>query len=169
MGAIVIIMSLELFAQTIQKVEGYYAPGENPAYPDGTLAWRNNNPGNLIYTDYYARHFGAVPGAGKYSRFADYATGYAALKHQIQLDAARGLTIAQMMEKYAPSSDGNNPSSYAATIANALGVSVNTPVQWAIDGHSQVPVPTMNPAIDASFYVPVLIGALALALWISSD
>lgn len=122
--------SLEVFAQTIQRVEGWFPPG--PGYPAGSVSYRNNNPGNLIYTPYYAAHFGATPCDGGFCRFPDVATGWAALRHQIELDAARGLSIAAMMRKYAPAEDGNDPASYAATIARALGVPVTTPVALAI-------------------------------------
>lgn len=161
-------MSLELFAQAIQKVEGYFAPGQNPLYPSGTLAWKNNNPGNLIYTDYYARNFGAIPGEGKYSRFPNYATGYAALKHQIQVDAGRGLTIGEMMAKYAPSSDGNDPAGYAQTIARALGVSVDTPVLQAISGIA-APAPAMPTEAGLGVYVPILAAAALVALLIAQE
>jgi hypothetical protein len=100
-------------AGTIQQVEGYYP---------GSLAYQNNNPGNLIYVG----QAGATAGAGGFAKFATYADGLAALNNQIQLYAARGMTIDQMMNVYAPSTDGNNPTSYAAQIAAALGVSPST-------------------------------------------
>lgn len=115
---------LATIAATIQQVEGYYP---------GSLAYQNNNPGNLIYVG----QAGATPGAGGFAAFPSYDAGYQALLNQIQNYANRGLTIDQMMAIYAPAGQGsNNPSSYAQTIANNLGVSTDTPVSAAISGSS---------------------------------
>lgn len=103
----------QTIAATIQQVEGYYP---------GSLAYTNNNPGNLVYVG----QAGAVPGAGGFAKFPDYNSGLQALDDQIQLYAARGMTIDQMMNVYAPASGGNNPTAYAQTIANSLGVSPST-------------------------------------------
>lgn len=103
----------QTIASTIQQVEGYYP---------GTLAYTNNNPGNLVYVG----QAGATPGAGGFAKFPSYDAGLQALDDQIQLYAARGMTISQMMNTYAPASAGNNPTAYAQTIANSLGVDPNT-------------------------------------------
>ena len=101
-------------ASTIQTQEGYYP---------GSIAYTNNNPGNLVY----AGQAGATPGANGFAVFDSYADGEAALQNQIQLYASRGDTISQMMNIYAPATQaGNNPTAYAQTIANALGVSPDT-------------------------------------------
>jgi hypothetical protein len=105
---------VDTIASTIQTQEGYYP---------GSLAYTNNNPGNLIY----AGQAGATPGAGGFAAFPSYAAGQAALDNQIQIYATNGLTINQMMALYAPAGQGsNNPSAYAQTIADALGVSPDT-------------------------------------------
>jgi hypothetical protein len=114
-------------ASTIQQVEGYYP---------GTLAYKNNNPGNLIFVG----QAGATPGAGGFAAFPSYDAGYQALLNQIQNYANRGLTIQQMMNIYAPATDnngnptGNNPTLYANQIASALGVSTDTTVAAALGG-----------------------------------
>jgi hypothetical protein len=103
-------------AGVIQQQEGYYP---------GSLAYQNNNPGNLIY----AGQPGATQGAGGFAAFPDYQAGLDALNNQIQLYAARGLSIQQMMNIYAPATQaGNNPALYASRIAAALGVSPDTPL-----------------------------------------
>jgi hypothetical protein len=106
-------------AQTIQTVEGYYP---------GPVSYTNNNPGNLKY----AGQAGATQGANGFAVFSTYDAGYQALVNQINLDASRGQTIAQFTSIYAPAADNNNPTSYAATIANATGLSVNDPLSEAI-------------------------------------
>lgn len=101
-------------AGTIQSVEGYYP---------GSVAYINNNPGNLIY----AGQAGATQGPGGFAVFDSYDDGLAALDNQIQLYASRGLTISQMTAIYAPAGQGSNdPTSYANDIAGALGVSPDT-------------------------------------------
>src|SRR5271154_4464845 len=91
---------LQSVAATIQQIEGW-APG--------TRSYRNNNPGNLMYVG----QAGAIgQDAQGFAIFPDYQTGLTALDNQITLDASRGQTISQFTNIYAPSSDGNNPTSY---------------------------------------------------------
>lgn len=121
-------------ASTIQKVEGYYP---------GSVAYRNNNPGNLIYVG-QAGATGAD--ANGFAIFPNYATGLQALDDQIQLYAARGLSIQGMMQIYAPASDGNDPNSYAAQVAGALGVDPSTSL-LSLSLPTGAPAP---PALDFS-------------------
>ena len=99
--------SFDTVAQTIQTVEGWFP---------GSLSQRNNNPGNLRP----AGQPGCTP-VGGFCSFASYQAGYQALLDQISLDAARGETIGQFLNKYAPAQDSNNPTSYAATGGTATG------------------------------------------------
>ena len=105
--------TVSTIASTIQNVEGYYP---------GSLAYTNNNPGNLVYVG----QPGASPGAGGFAKFPSYQDGLNALHNQIQIYASRGMTIQQMMDVYAPASAGNDPAKYANTIATALGVPSDT-------------------------------------------
>ena len=136
--------AISTIASTIQSVEGYYP---------GSLAYKNNNPGNLIYVG----QAGATPGAGGFAAFPSYDAGYQALVNQIQNYSNQGLTINQMMAKYAPAGDGsNNPTAYAQTIANALGVSPDATVADAIAGNATAgigPVDTSGvfSSVDTAF------------------
>lgn len=113
--------SISVIADTIQTQEGYRP---------GTIAYRNNNPGNLIYVG----QPGATLGEGGFARFSDYASGRAALERQIGLYAGRGMTIQSMAETYAPwGHGGNNPDVYAGRIASALGVPAGTTLS-SLDG-----------------------------------
>lgn len=100
-------------AEAIAQMEGYNKPG--------TLAQRNNNPGNLRF----AGQAGAI---GKDSRgFAIFSTpeeGWAALNNQISLDAGRGLTLTQFLNKYAPSSE-NDTSNYINFVSSQTGIGPN--------------------------------------------
>lgn len=113
--------TVNTIAQAIQTQEGYYP---------GSLAYENNNPGNLVY----AGQSGAVRGAGGFAKFPDYTTGYQALLNQIQLYASRGYTIQQMMNVYlgrdkdaTPGvTDQGDSALYAFNVASALGTSPST-------------------------------------------
>lgn len=115
-------------ASTIQSQEGYFP---------GSVAYRNNNPGNLLFVG----QAGATLGDRGFARFSSYDAGFDALQNQIQLYAGRGLTIDQMMGIYAPASDGNNPAAYARRIAAALGVGVDTPLSALAGGGGVAPAP----------------------------
>lgn len=88
----------------------------------GSLAQRNNNPGNLRY----AGQSGAVQGERGFAKFSTPEAGWAALERQLGLYVARdpNKTLAQQMAVYAPSLDGNDPAAYAAYVAKRLGASV---------------------------------------------
>jgi hypothetical protein len=117
--------SLETVAQTIQTQEGWYP---------GSVAYRNNNPGNLRYPRPILGATGVD--SNGFLIFPDYSAGWTALEHQISLDASRGLTIADFTAKYAPAPDSNDPASYAAKIAQAVGLSVSDPLAAALDDSS---------------------------------
>jgi len=120
-------------AQTIQTLEGWFP---------GSISSNNNNPGNLMY----AGQPGATGAdANGFAVFPTFDAGMQALENQISLDASRGETIQQFASKYAPASAGNDPVSYAASIASATGLSVNDPLAAAADtssGSSPALLPT---------------------------
>src|SRR6185312_1819952 len=60
---------IDTFCLAIKSHEGYFAPGENRLYPNGTPAWRNKNPGNIRST------------SGPFIKFATYQDGYNALRN----------------------------------------------------------------------------------------
>lgn len=92
----------------------------NILIPSGTLAAKNNNPGNLRF----AGQAGAKKGEGGFAAFDSVKAGYEALKKQISLDASRGHTLESFTKKYAPESDGNNPIEYLNNLINELIKSV---------------------------------------------
>ena len=114
------------FALAIQEYEGYYAPGENPRFPNGTLAWRNKNPGNIRYAE-QKRAIGKDK--LNFAIFQTYEDGFATLVEMITR-AVQGkskvyaptMTITEYFRKYAPSADHNNPDAYALFVMRKLGV-----------------------------------------------
>lgn len=153
-SAYVVTPGMQTVAAAIQQQEGY-APG--------TLAYTNNNPGNLIY----AGQPGATPGAGGFASFPTYQDGLNALYNQINLYATgacgvcggQPMTIGQMTAVYAPAGQGgNNPGLYAQNIANATGATPDTPLSSVIGGSavaSTGTAPFVGP-IDPSSSLPSL-------------
>jgi hypothetical protein len=122
------------WAAAIKKHEGFFAPGQNPNYPNGTRSWKNNSPGNLRYT-LYSIGLGALSkDAQNFAIFPSLPVGTAALE-RLLYDAATGklaptylstMTLRQCMRVYAPAADHNDPDAYAVFIANDMGISPET-------------------------------------------
>ncbi len=91
--------------------------------PTGTLADKNNNPGNLRFVG----QAGATQGEGGFAKFNTPEDGWLALQNQIRLDQSRGLTLAQFVEKYAPSTE-NDTNLYIQQMSQWLGVDPNVPL-----------------------------------------
>lgn len=90
----------------------------------GSLAWRNNNPGNIVGSDFADRN-GAVGRAGgkkgnRFAVFPDRRTGLAALSKLITGPSYRNLTPLQAIAKYAPPSE-NDTANYQRLIRRAIG------------------------------------------------
>ncbi len=88
--------------------------------PTGTLADKNNNPGNLKFVG----QAGAAMGEGGFAKFNTPEDGWQALQNQIRLDQSRGLTLAQFVTKYAPPTE-NDTNLYIQQMSQWLGVDPN--------------------------------------------
>lgn len=151
-------------------MEGYNTPG--------TLASRNNNPGNLRSGP------GQIGTSGGFAVFPSPDAGFAALDNQIQLNAARGLTLNEFFAGkpgvyagYAPSSDSNNPAAYASFVAGQTGLDPNTPLSSLLAGSgtsgdtSVLPVlsdgslPPDSSPTPTSYDVPLLLAAAGIAAY----
>jgi LysM repeat protein len=105
--------------------------GEETLYIGGSFAWRMNNPGNvgkpgkrLISSAIgYAQRISSSPAL--FIIFPDKATGD---KERIRLirDEYGGVSIASMMEHYAPRKDHNNTDAYIADLCRATGTPSST-------------------------------------------
>lgn len=102
----------------IQQMEGYYP---------GSLSYKNNNPGNLVSGD-FASQYGGTPGAGGFAQFPSYSAGQQAQDALVTQYANKGYTLDQLINAWAPSSDGNNTQNYQNFMAQQLGVSGSTPL-----------------------------------------
>lgn len=101
----------------------------------GSIAYRDNNPGNLrpadgqnrIGVDHPAQKGGKRDKVG-FSVFENGADGDNALRALLKSPKVQSRTIAEEMRIYAPASDRNNPKAYAETLAKNLGVSADTKI-----------------------------------------
>jgi hypothetical protein len=89
-------------------------------------SFRNNNPGNPrhhgpagVYP-IVERHYGTDDGHN-YARFPTVADGCAALADLIAT-AYKNVTVAEMITKYAPSDDRNDPEKYTRVVCGWTGI-----------------------------------------------
>ncbi|HDR1793436.1 TPA: integrating conjugative element protein [Pasteurella multocida] len=108
-----------------------YADGRATVYrtPDGklvrreggSLAWRNNNPGN-IRAGAFAKSLGAIGvGPGGFAIFPDAETGTRAISALMRTKNYNNLSIADAIARYAPPSE-NNTAAYQAAIRKQTGL-----------------------------------------------
>ncbi len=105
-------------AYAIARMEGYFIPG--------TIAERNNNPGNL-------RRWGSLPTESGFAKFPDHIQGWNALMRQVHLNIGRNLSLNEFFAGkpgiypgYAPASDNNRPFEYALFVNRWLGIDPST-------------------------------------------
>ena len=118
------VTGIEALADGIMAFEGWRP---------GSRSYRNRNPGNL--RDSPVPHTLDV---GDYCVFADFLTGYGALKVELESKVtginSHGIgpdsTLEQLFDVYAPRADHNEPNEYAAFMgqfcSTALGRSVTS-------------------------------------------
>lgn len=142
--------AVNALASAIQTQEGYYP---------GSLAYQNNNPGNLVYVG----QPGATPGAGGFAAFSSYNAGLTALQNQITLDATRGTdvngnpttTVSELLTSWAPPSE-NNTAAYIASVTAQTGYDPNAPLSSLGTPGVSTPLPaalvatTDNTAIESA-------------------
>lgn len=93
--------------------EGFFAPGNPPPK-------RNNNPGDLRAAPW--RIVGSYRIVNGFAVFGSLAEGIAGAYHQVALDTARGLSLRQLIGKWAPGSDGNDTENYIRETARRIGM-----------------------------------------------
>lgn len=93
----------------------------------GARNWRNNNPGNIEYGK-FAKTNGAIGSDGRFAIFKTYEDGRAAkAKLLFESPSYKNKTILGAIARYAPSFE-NDTNGYARQVAEAAGVSLDTPV-----------------------------------------
>jgi hypothetical protein len=108
---------------SIATMEGFGVPG--------TIATRQNNPGNIIAGP-FASGFGGVPGTNGIAAFPDVASGTAAEDTLLQQFAASGKTLGGALNTWVPpTAPGNSPAAtqnYIDSVSGKLGVPADTPL-----------------------------------------
>lgn len=100
------------------------APGTDKSLPRST---RNNNPGNLEYTDFSKAH-GAIGTDGRFSIFPDMETGRAAAMALLQAKLNRGMdSVRKIIYSWAPPKDNGveATNNYINSVAKKLGISAD--------------------------------------------
>ena len=108
-------------AELIASQEGYNVPGSIP--------WTHHNPGDLRHSP-HSFHSPMAPDAIGSIPTAE--EGWEDLIRQLNLYAARGLTVGQAIYEWAPPSDGNNTTAYLMYIIGGLGCGTDTPLSEAM-------------------------------------
>lgn len=119
---------IPVFAKAIQAHEGYFK---------GSRSFRNNSPANFktggTLTPYMTKLGGVSLDAQHFVVFPTYEVGFNALCVFLR-DACLGklssyqptMTLYEFFQKYAPSSDNNDPKNYAVQVAKKVGCSIDT-------------------------------------------
>ena len=133
----VILDAREPKYQTIQNTDGSTSVVaiDQPAPRGGASGGgqprgiRNNNPGN-IEDGPFARSLPGYAGSdGRFARFNTMQDGISAGGRLLDSYASRGVvTPAQVINRWAPPSDGNPTQAYAQYVARRLGIGVNDPI-----------------------------------------
>ena len=108
------------------------ARGERIKRSNGSAAWRNNNPGNIRKSK-AAYSFGAIGETDKWAVFPDEETGLNAIVKLLRSKNYNNLSVAGAIHRWAPSSDGNNPESYARKVSKMTGLPANAKINTLSD------------------------------------
>ncbi len=109
---------LDAICSAIAGQEGWWLPESRPR--------RNNNPGDLRGAPWLVK----PQMDGGYWKADSQAQGIAGLYHQVALDIARGYSLTQLLNAWAPASDGNNPAAYIAAVQKATGITDASAPLW---------------------------------------
>ena len=101
-----------------------YTMYEDEVRLGGTLAWRNNNPGNIRPGQFTDSH-GAIGKGWGFAVFPNEATGMAAIVALLKTQTYQSLTLKGAIFKYAPPSDNNNSDAYVGFIKKQTGLDPN--------------------------------------------
>jgi len=116
------IVSLKKFYFLLKNPDGSYE-----LRTGGSIGWRYNNPGKLLY-DNFAKTHKAIGQDGTLAIFASYDDGMAALESYLfESDFGyKDKTVEEAIKKYAPSKDGYNDTRYLAYVLAHTKVKAKT-------------------------------------------
>ena len=122
-------------ANAIAQMEGYNTVG--------SIAQRNNNPGNLRYAPNQIGSENTVNGT--FATFASASDGWQALQDYIASKAATGETLRDFIYSYAPPSE-NNTSNYLNYLSSSLGLSADSSLGDLVNATSSSIVDSVSSA-----------------------
>lgn len=136
----------------IADFEGFNTPG--------TIAQRQNNPGDLGWGQFAIEHGATGLGDKGIAVFPDAQTGTAAEDALVNYYAGQGASIQDLISAWAPpTAPGNSPEAtqnYIDYVTKKLGVSPSTPVSSLSGGSSQ------NASIGGDFLKSLIPGGMGL-------
>lgn len=110
-------------AQAIARFEGGLTPG--------TIAYNNNNPGNLKYS-YWETQYGASEGVNGFALFPSFGSGMDALNARVTELENSGDSIAQLIHTWAgsqyPGNSSQSESNYVNFVAQKTGLNATQPI-----------------------------------------
>ncbi len=89
----------------------------------GTLAWRNNNPGNIRSGNFADKNGAIDSGPGGFAVFPDGDTGNAAIEKLLKDETYRDLSVKNAIKRYAPPVE-NDTDAYQAAIKHSTGLDI---------------------------------------------
>jgi len=123
----------DVWVNNLSAINAEIGPGNTVIFtrPDGsrfqkaggTLAWRQNNPGNIENSP-FARRMGAVDGP-RFAIFPDEQTGMQAIKQLLRAPSYNRLTVAGAINRWAPPFE-NDTANYQRQIERLTGIPVDT-------------------------------------------
>ncbi len=108
--------------------------GNCTVHRGGTRAWRNNNPGNIIWKGGFARRHGAIGDHGTFAIFPDPETGRRAMEHLLRAPGYKRLTVGDAIKKRAIGNRALGPGqqaglkTYRERMERWSGVSLDQPM-----------------------------------------
>jgi hypothetical protein len=107
-------------------------PAQTPQSSSEPRGIRNNNPLNLEASPFTQGQPGFVGSDGRFGKFESPEQGFAAADKLLAGYGQRGInSIAGIINRWAPGSDGNNVNAYAAHVAQRVGIDPNQPINLA--------------------------------------
>lgn len=129
--------------QAIANFEGFNVPG--------SIAQRQNNPGNLVYGQYAIDHGAIQSGTNGIAVFPDVQTGLQAEDANVGNLVNQGLSLSDLLAKWSPpSADGNSQAildHYISSVSKSTGYDPNTPLKDQIGKNLAA---QSNPAANSS-------------------
>lgn len=107
----------------IADFEGYYP---------GSRAYRNNNPGNILYGPFASSHGATGADMQGFATFPNAQSGFSATDALVGKYAQQGLSLRQLVDTWnPPNAPGNSPAinlNYTNAIAGKSGINPDTPI-----------------------------------------